>query len=312
MVRTDKLPPLPSIRAFEAAARLESFARAAHELGTTAASVSYHVRQLEQQTGLHLFVRHPHKVVLTAAGAAIAREATAAFAALHASFVKAQDRDEARLSLTTLPTFGTSWLTPRLGLFRARHPDIAIELELSAEPQALGDGRFDAAIRHGLGDWRGLRSVRLFPVLFMPLCAPALKAAAAGLENPGKALDVPLLGRPDWWGLWYRALGVAPGPPPDRFGTSLAAEHMDIAAAIAGHGIAIGSPILFRDEIAAGRLVPAHDLVAGDGRAFWFVYPVARLQSQKIAHFRDWLAEAAAAEVAAAQTHISDAIILEP
>lgn len=312
MVRADKLPPLPSIRAFEAAARLESFARAAQELGTTAASVSYHVRQLEQQTGLHLFVRHPHKVVLTAAGAAISREATAAFAALHASFVRAQDRDEARLSLTTLPTLGTSWLTPRLGLFRARHPDIAIELELSAEPQALGDGRFDAAIRHGLGEWRGLRSLRLFPVLFMPLCAPALKAAAAGLEDPRQPLAVPLLGRPDWWALWYRALGVAPGPPPDRFGTSLAAEHMDIAAAIAGHGIAIGSPILFRDEIAAGRLVPAHDLVAGDGRAFWFVYPVARLQSTKIARFRDWLSKAASDELSHARTIVEHAIILEP
>ncbi len=312
MLRADKLPPLPSIRAFEAAARLESFARAAQELGTTAASVSYHVRQLEQQTGLHLFVRHPHKVVLTAAGAAIAGEATAAFAALRASFVKAQDQDEARLSLTTLPTLGTSWLTPRLGLFRARHPDIAIELELSAEPQALGDGRFDAAIRHGLGEWRGLRSVRLFPILFMPLCAPELKAAAVGLENLQKSLDAPLLGRPDWWALWYRALGVAPGPPPDRFGTSLAAEHMDIAAAIAGHGIAIGSPILFCDEIAAGRLVPAHDLVAGDGRAFWFVYPVARLQSQKIARFRDWLVEAAAAEVAQSRSLVDRAVILEP
>lgn len=312
MVRNDKLPPLASIRAFEAAARLESFARAAQELGTTAASVSYHVRQLEQQTGLHLFVRHPHKVVLTAAGAAIACEASAAFAALHASFVKAQDQDEARLSLTTLPTLGTSWLTPRLGLFRTKNPDISIELELSAESQALGDGRFDAAIRHGLGEWRGLRSVQLFPILFMPLCAPALRDAAAGLESPGKPLAVPLLGRPDWWDTWYRALGVTAGPPAERFGTSLAAEHLDIAAAVAGHGIAIGSPILFRDEIAAGRLVPAHDLVAGDGRAFWFVYPVARLQSAKIGRFRDWLCDAAAAEVAAAQTHIDSAIILEP
>ena len=196
--------------------------------------------------------------------------------------------------------------------FRARHPDIAIELELSAEPQALGDGRFDAAIRHGLGDWRGLRSVRLFPILFMPLCAPALKAAAAGLPDPGKALEVPLLGRPDWWALWYRALGVGSAPPPDLFGTSLAAEHMDIAAAIAGHGIAIGSPILFRDEIAAGRLVPAHDLVAGDGRAFWFVYPVARLQSAKIARFRDWLSEAAADELSRARNLAGRAIILEP
>jgi LysR family glycine cleavage system transcriptional activator len=261
---------------------------------------------------LHLFVRHPHKVVLTATGAAVAREASAAFAALQASFVKAQDRDEARLSLTTLPTLGTSWLTSRLGLFRARHPDIAIELELSAEPHALGDGRFDAAIRHGLGERRGLRSVWLFPILFMPLCAPALREAAGGLENPGQPLAVPLLGRPDWWDLWYRALGVTAGPAAERFGTSLAAEHLDIAAAIAGHGIAIGSPILFRDEIAAGRLVPAHDLVAGDGRSFWFVYPVARLQSAKIARFRDWLGEAAAAEVAAARNLVDRAVILEP
>lgn len=312
MVHRDKLPPLASIRAFEAAARLESFAKAAQELGTTSASVSYHVRQLEQQTGLYLFVRHPHKVALTAAGSAIAREASAAFAALHASFVRAQDQDEARLSLTTLPTLGTSWLTPRLGLFRAQHPDISIELELSADPHALGDGRFDAAIRHGLGEWRGLRSVRLFPILFMPLCAPALRAAASGLENVGKPLGVPLLGRPDWWDIWYRALGVTAGPPPERFGTSLAAEHLDIAAAVAGHGIAIGSPILFRDEIAAGRLVPAHDLVAGDGRSFWFVYPVARLQSAKIARFRDWLGEAAAAELAAARHLVDRAIILEP
>src|SRR3546814_938984 len=105
-----------------------------------------------------------------------------------------------------------------------------------------------------LGEWRGLRSVRLFPILFMPLCAPALREAAAGLENPDTPLAVPLLGRPDWWNLWYRALGVAAGPAAERFGTSLAAEHLDIAAAVAGHGLAIGSPTLFRDEIAAGRL----------------------------------------------------------
>src|SRR3546814_7435998 len=88
---------------------------------------------------------------------------------------------------------------PYTSLFRS------IELELSAQPQALGDGRFDAAIRHGLGEWRGLRSVRLFPILFMPLCAPALREAAAGLENPDTPLAVPLLGRPDWWNLWYRS-----------------------------------------------------------------------------------------------------------
>src|SRR3982751_6136418 len=128
MVAEDKLPSLASIRAFETAARLGSFAQAAAELGTTAASVSYHVRQLEQQTLLPLFHRHAQRVELTTAGSVIAREATNAFAALRASFVRAVDVDESRLALTTLPSFGTSWLTPRLGEFRRRHPQLPLRL----------------------------------------------------------------------------------------------------------------------------------------------------------------------------------------
>ena len=104
MVTDDKLPSLSSIRAFECAARAGSFAQAATELGTTAASVSYHVRQLEAQLGLPLFHRHAQRVELTATGAVIAREAMNAFAALRASFVRAVDVDESRLALTTLPT----------------------------------------------------------------------------------------------------------------------------------------------------------------------------------------------------------------
>src|SRR3546814_20995290 len=95
---------------------------------------------------------------------------------------------------------------------------------LSAQPQALGDGRFDAAIRHGLGEWRGLRSVRLFPILFMPLCAHALREAAAGLENPDTPTAVQLLGRPAWWNPWSRALGVAAGPAGGGLGRRQAAQ----------------------------------------------------------------------------------------
>ena len=109
MVGDRRFPSLVSIRAFEAAARLGSFARAAEELDTTAASVSYHVRQLEQQVGVPLFIRHPNQVVLTESGEIIAREAMNAFAGLRASFTRAVDADEARLSLTTLPTLGSSW-----------------------------------------------------------------------------------------------------------------------------------------------------------------------------------------------------------
>jgi LysR family glycine cleavage system transcriptional activator len=294
MVADHRFPSLASIRAFEAAARLGSFAKAAQELDTTAASVSYHVRQLEKQIGVVLFRRHPQKVELTEPGQLIATEAMNAFAALRASFIMAADLDQSRLSITTLPTIGTSWLTPRLGRFRAKHPDIQFELELSADAHDLTAGRFDAAIRNGHGRWPGLRTVKLFPSIFMPLCTPSLQHAAAALADPRLALDIPLLGRADWWQLWYRALGVTDAPALKKIGTNLSAEYLDITQALAGDGIAIGSPILFRNEIDAGRLVPVHDLVVGDGRAFWFTVPVLRQDSHKIACFRDWLCDEAA------------------
>lgn len=304
MVTIGKLPSLSSIRAFECAARAGSFAQAAAELGTTAASVSYHVRQLEQQLGMPLFNRHAQRVELTQTGAVIAREAMNAFAALRASFVRAVEVDESRLALTTLPSFGTSWLTPRLGAFRARHPQISLRLDVSGDAEDLNDGRFDAAIRNGHGRWPGMRAMKLLPSIFIPMCAPKLKAAAAALANPKRALEVPLLGRPDWWTMWFRARGFDAGPSRDKFGTSLAHEYLDIAAAVAGQGIAIGSPLLFRAEIDSGRLVPAHDFVGTDGRAFWFLYPAARQHSRKLKLFGDWMEEQAAAARAAGASYI--------
>jgi LysR family glycine cleavage system transcriptional activator len=301
MVET-RFPPLAAIRAFEAAARHGKFVAAARELGMSAAAVSYHVRQLEAQLGVTLFRRHPHRVELSEAGALIAAEAEKAFAGLRASFARAVEIDANRLSLTALPTFGTSWLAPRLGRFRALHPDIQVQLDVSDAAEDLTEGRFDLAIRNGDGGWPGLRTIELFPSVFMPLCVPELKSATAGIEDPRTPLAVPLLGRPDWWALWYRALGQQEGPPPTRFGTSLATEYLDVAAALAGHGVVIASPILFGGEIDAGRLVPAHDRVVPAGRSFWLAYPVARRQSRKIGLFRDWLcAEAAAARAAAAR-----------
>lgn len=312
MLRDQRFPSLVAIRAFEAAARLGSFAKAAHDLDTTSASVSYHVKRLEQQIGATLFVRHPNHVELTEAGGIVAREALSAFAALRASFMRAVDAEEGRLSLTALPTFGTSWLTPRLGKFRAKHPDISLSLDLSALPEDLTAGRFDAAVRNGHGRWAGLRTEELLPSIFMPLCAPALKHAAARIADPRRALQVPLLGRPDWWRLWYRALGRERAIPAQGFGTQLSAEYLDIAEAMAGHGIAIGSPILFRNELASGRLIVAHDLVASDGRAFWFVYPVARQSSRKIARFREWIADEAASARQRARSFIRGAVTMKP
>ncbi|MBA0394016.1 LysR family transcriptional regulator [Stenotrophomonas maltophilia] len=306
MVTQRQLPSLAAIRAFEAAARLGSFARAAEELDTTAASVSYHVRRLEAQTGTCLFLRHAQHVELTVAGASIAQEATRAFDALRASFMRGADMDAARLRLSVLPTLGTSWLTPRLGGFRARHRQLVLELDLSAEPQDLAAGRFDAAIRNGHGDWPGLQATPLFPSVFTPLCAPSLLPAARDLGRGG--LDVALLGRPDWWAVWFSAHGQIPPPARENFVAPFAVEHLDIGAAIAGQGIAIGSPILFQAELDSGRLVQAHPGVASDGRSFWFVAPTARSGSIKVSAFRDWLGEQAAEARRAARHHLAKAV----
>lgn len=289
------LPSLIAIRAFEAAARLGGFAPAARELQTTAAAVSYHVRQLERELGIDLFHRHAQRVELTAAGEVLAADALSAFTTLRAGFARAIDADQTRLRVTALPSLGTAWLAPRLGRFRALHPALRVELDLSPDPRDLAGGSYDVAIRNGHGTWPGLRAVPLFPSVFTPLCAPALVEAVHGLENPGWPLRVPLLGRPDWWEIWYRDLGHPAGPASDRFGTTFSAEYLDIAAAIAGHGIAIGSPILFAADIAAGRLVRVHPHAATDGRAFWLAYPAARGSSAKIKAFREWIAAEASA-----------------
>ncbi|WP_336683591.1 LysR substrate-binding domain-containing protein [Stenotrophomonas maltophilia] len=306
MVTQRQLPSLAAIRAFEAAARLGSFARAAEELDTTAASVSYHVRRLEAQTGTCLFLRHAQHVELTVVGASVAQEATRAFDALRASFMRAAGMDAARLRLSVLPTLGTSWLTPRLGTFRARHRQLLLELDLSAEPQDLAAGHFDAAIRNGHGEWPGLQATPLFPSVFMPLCAPALLPSARGLGST--TLEIPLLGRPDWWALWFAAHGHLPPPAPGSLVTPFAVEHLDVGAAIAGQGIAIGSPILFQAELESGRLVQAHPGVASDGRSFWFVAPSARSGSAKVIAFRDWLVEQAAEARHAARHHLAQAV----
>lgn len=288
---TNGLPSLIAIRAFEAAARLGGFAPAARELQTTAAAVSYHVRQLETQIGIDLFHRCAQRVELTPAGETLAADALSAFTTLRAGFVRAMEADQTRLHVTALPSLGTAWLAPRLGRFRALHPELRVELDLSPDARDLAGGGYDMAIRNGHGSWPGLRAIPLFPSVFTPLCAPGLAEAARDLGDAGSPLRVPLLGRPDWWEIWYRDTGHARGPAPDRFGTTFSAEYLDIAAAIAGHGVAIGSPILFAADIAAGRLVRIHPHAATDGRAFWLVYPAARQLSAKIIAFRDWITE---------------------
>lgn len=286
------LPPLPAIRAFEAAARLGSFTRAADELHMTQAAVSYQIKQLEQRLGLGLFHRQPRQVVLTPAGHRLAPAVLDAFKQLRTAFAQAIERVETELAITALPTIAAAWLVPRLGAFQLAHPRLAVRLDTAVELVDLNRGEFDVGIRIGAGEWPGLDADFLLPSLFTPLCSPALRER---LRTPADMLALPRFGRERWWRAWFAAAGLADADLTAKPGVELDVEQHAVTAAIAGHGVALSSPLFFEQDIAAGRLLQPFELVVRDQRDYWLTYPTTLRTSEKIRAFRAWLLAQAAA-----------------
>ncbi|MEH6421592.1 LysR substrate-binding domain-containing protein [Pseudomonas sp. CGJS7] len=286
------LPSLSAIRAFEAAARLGSFTRAAEELDMTQAAVSYQIKRLEQRMGLVLFQRLPRKVALTRDGERLAPAVLDAFQALRTAFARSRERAQSELAITALPTLGANWLVPRLGGFQLAQPQLAVRLDTSVPLIDLAQGEFDVSLRNGGGQWPGMETHFLLPGLFVPLCSPALLDSGA-LRTPEDLLRLPRIGRERWWRQWLDAAGVRLGETPLKPALDLGIEQYEVTAAMAGQGVAITSPLFFRAELASGRLVQPFDLVLRDTRDYWLAYPEVGRASAKIRAFRDWLLEQA-------------------
>ena len=281
---------LSSLRVFEAAARLGSFTQAAQELGMTQAAVSWQVKALEQRLGQTLFHRRPREVTLTPAGERLSRGATEAMAVLRSALQDVVDTGEGVLAVTTLQSLAAQWLAPRLGSFQLAHPRLAVRLETSGRLVDLARENVDVALRSGPGAWPGLESHFLFPSLMTAVCTPALREAY-GLERPDDLKAAPRIGIASEWAIWFEAAGVTPPPEDASVPPRLAADSqvLEIAGALAGHGVALGSPILFSAEIAAGRLVQPLPVTCRMGGDYWLAYPADRRRSRKIVAFRDWL-----------------------
>ena len=293
--RPRPLPSLSAIRVFEAAARHESFTRAAEELGMTQAAASYQIKLLEQELGIALFQRLPRKVVLTSAGKRLAPSVVEAFTTLRTVFAENIERSESELSISTLPTFAAKWLVYRLGTFQLQNPKLAVRLDTSVELADLAGGAFDIGIRSGGGKWPGLTSHFLLPSSFTPLLSPKLLQTLGARPGPKDLLKLSLLGRTAWWNRWFAEAGVSGVDLSGRVELALFQEQYDVTAAIEGHGVAITSPLLFAREIEAGRLVHPFAPVLLDPHAYWVVYPEFRRGSEKIRTFVNWiLAEAKA------------------
>jgi LysR family glycine cleavage system transcriptional activator len=284
------LPPLTAVRAFEAAARHQSFTKAAEELGMTQAAVSYQVKMLEDRLGKPLFVRLPKKVELSETGRRLAPAVAAAFQGLHVAFAELKETDDAVLAATVVHTFATNWLVPRLGAFQQQHPEIAVRIDLSGRNVDFTREEFDIGIRGGRGKWPGLRADQLIPIAFTPLCSPDFVKRHGPWSTPADMLKAPRLDAHDeWWRLWFQEAGIADVPPAVPSNVSLDVQSLLGTAAIAGQGIAMLMPSFFAGDLAAGRLVQPFDLMATDSTAYWLVYPETRKNVRKIRAFRDWI-----------------------
>jgi LysR family glycine cleavage system transcriptional activator len=289
-----RLPPLNALRAFEAAARQRSFARAAEELHVTPAAVSQQIRQLEEYLGLRLF-RRGRALELCDAAQAVLPLLSEGFDQLEraAARLRAGSQD-GPLVISAPPTFAARWLIPRLDDFQARHPEIELRLHASRRLVDFDLEDVDAAIRFGSGPFAGLHAERLMPEAVVPV---ASRAVAAKIQRPADLLQITLLDDeshswdpafPDWE-TWLASLNVAGNLRIRHFGdASLVSQ-----AAEAGLGVALVWYSLVADALRDGRLVRLFGSTLPTHHGYHIVYPPNRAHLPKVAAFSQWMLEKA-------------------
>lgn len=298
------LPPLNSLRAFEAAARHLSFTKAARELHVTPAAVSQQIRQLEEFYGLPLFRRTTRSLILTDAAQIALPDIKEAFERLmDANRRLLSDRHGNILTVSSSPSMGERWLLPRLERFRALHPDIDIRIDTTDRLADFVNDRVDIAIRYGRGNYEGLEADVLMQDVAYPVCSPALLEGEHPLRSPADLRHHTLL-HPEWrqerdaqpsWQMWLRAAGVT-GVDVTR-GLRFSSDTMLAHAAADGLGVALAISSMVQRELADGRLVrPFGEEGSQLVTTFrpYLVYPKRNLALPRVAAFRDWALKEAA------------------
>lgn len=280
------LPPLNALRAFEAAARLLSFKRAAAELHVTQGAISHQVRALEAALGVTLFVRLHRALRLTDAGARYLPAVRGAFDALDAATrALAPAGGGARLRVSVLPSFGARWLVPRLGGFRAKHPRIDLAVHSSRELVDLAREPVDIGIRYGAGAWAGLHVERLMSDEIAPVASPRLAVARPeDLRRHTLLHDDSSAG----WRDWLAAASVR-GVDAER-GIVFEDSGQLVQAAVDGHGVALARLRLAEADLRAGRLVQLFARTQPAPFAYYVVCLPSRAEEPAIRAFRRWLA----------------------
>jgi len=207
-----QLPPLNALKAFEAAARSESFTRAAEELCVTQGAVSHQVKALEATLGIKLFNRERQRLVITDTGREYLNVIRDAFDRIAAGTERVLQRQNAGvLTVSTSPDFAAKWLVYRLGRFAEAHPEIDLRVSATMHHVDFAREEVDVAVRHGDGNWSGLDAARLCSEQLFPVCSPKLMSGRNRIAKPSDLQKSPLLHLDDSkaWSQWFGAAGVA-------------------------------------------------------------------------------------------------------
>ncbi len=292
-----RLPSLNALKAFEAAARHESFTRAAEELSVTQGAVSHQVKALETELRYKLFNREHQRLVITDAGReylTVIRDAFDRIALGTARLTKRQTSGV--LTVSTSPDFAAKWLVHRLGRFSELHPEIDLRVSAAMHHVDFAREDVDMAVRHGSGNasWSGLDGVRLTTEVLFPVCSPHLLGNPNRTLKASSILKLPLLHLDDHagWNRWLSGAKVQPAKPLQ--GLIMNRASMVIDAAVNGQGIALARTTLAAWDLINKRLVAPFTETLPLSSAYWIVAPQATADLPKIVTFRNWLlAEAA-------------------
>ncbi|WP_170789688.1 transcriptional regulator GcvA [Ruegeria lacuscaerulensis] len=288
---SDYLPPLTALRAFDAAARHMSFAKAAEELHVTPAALSFQIKSLEEHLGRPLFRRLNRAVELTEAGRALAPGAADGFATLQAAWQAARRQgNDTSLTVTAGPALTAKWLAPRLYDFARAHPEIDLKFSATLRNMDLERDDVDVAIRFGYGGDEGLYSVPVRKEWLTPVMTPDL---AEQFPTPESLREAPLifddsiafLRPPSDWPTWFRAVGVDFNP---QHGAHFSNADHAIDAAVAGVGVVLGRRAMIIKDLAEGRLVAPFKVAIETMGRFRFLCLKGAESRPQIAAFRDW------------------------
>lgn len=277
------LPPLDTLRAFEAAARSGSFSGAAETLNLTHGAVSRQVAKLEHWLGLRVFERQARGVSLTPEGQRLFQRTQEAFSLFADSSDRwSEPRGAAVVRFSATPSVCSLWLMPRWQRLESGDPALRIVLQVDHRRVDLEEEGIDLAIRCGRGGAPGRVSVQLFEEWCYPVASPEL-ARAIGEGKPERFLDQPLIHDSDaaGWRAWFNAQGLdfRPRQQDRRFED----YNLVLDAAASGLGVALARPPLAQAQVDAGRIVMADQRTALNPVSYWLDRPVGQPRPAAVA-----------------------------